>query len=101
MIEDEPRSPEQWKHDTYYKKGVSLAITTALSVFGLTQAILSFDLTQMLTYLFTVFMGIVFGLIQMSMTEDYYTGELWYYAKKIERQNTKTDMELSAAQGIC
>lgn len=101
MIEDEPRSPEQWKHDTYYKKGISLAITTALSVFGLTQAILSFDLTQMLTYLFTVFMGIVFGLIQMSMTEDYYTGELWYYAKKIERQNTKTDMELSAAQGIC
>lgn len=101
IIEDEPRSPEQWKHDTYYKKGMSLVITTALSIFGLTQAILSFDLAQMLTYLFTVFMGIIFGLIQMSMTEDYYTGELWCYAKKIERQNIKTDMELSAAQGIC
>lgn len=62
-LEEEPRSPEEWKRDTYGKKGVSLAITTALSVIGLTQAILTFDLTAMLTYLFTVFMGVVFGLI--------------------------------------
>ena len=100
MLEDEPRSPEEWKRDTYGKKGVSLAITTALSAIGLTQAVLTFDLTAMLTYIFTVFMGVIFGLIQMNATEDYHTGELWRYAKKIEKLY-QSNSEVPAGEGVC
>lgn len=41
--EKPPRSPNQWRKQTYGRKGVFLFITSILSVFALTQAILTFD----------------------------------------------------------
>lgn len=66
-----PRSPKEFNKKEYSKKGVMIFLTTALSTVALTQAILSFDYMSMLTYLFTIIMGLIFGIIQMKKAENY------------------------------
>lgn len=85
-----PRSPEVWTRIQYKHKGVSLIITTALGAVGITQAILVFDWITMLSYLFTIIMGLAFGWVQMGSAEEYWTGEYWQYAKEIERKNKES-----------
>ena len=88
-----PRGPEVWTREQYRRKGIIIFITTALSTVALTQAILSFDWMAMLTYLFTIIMGLIFGVLQMKTAEEYWTDEFWRYAKKIqqEREAQKND----------
>lgn len=85
-----PRSPSKYNRDIYGKKGITIFATSLLSAVGLTQAVLTFDWVSMLTYLFTVVMGIVFGILQMNQTELYYTDEYLRYAKKV-----KADLEMA------
>lgn len=84
------RSPGEYLRATYGKKGATIFITSVLSAVGLTQAVLTFDWISMLTYFFTILMGIIFGILQMNQTEEYWTMEYWKYAKK-----TKEAMELA------
>lgn len=77
--------PEEWIKKTYSKKLVAVFCTSVLSAVGLTQAVLTFDWIAMLTYLFTITMGVIFGILQMNAAEEYWTSEFWYYAKDIER----------------
>lgn len=81
-----PRSPEMWSRRQYGRKATIIAITTALATVALTQAILTFDWVSMLTYLFTIVMGLVMGVLQMKQAEIYWTGEFWEYAKQVERE---------------
>jgi hypothetical protein len=84
-----PRGPVEWTVLQYKQKGITIFITTALSTVALTQAILSFDWMAMLTYLFTIIMGLIFGIMQMKTAEEYWTDEFWQYAKKVERDYNK------------
>lgn len=81
-----PRGPEAWTKKQYGTKGVTIFATTIFSAVGLTQAILTFDWISMLTYIFTIIMGIIFGVIQMNNAELYWTEEYWKYAKMVERE---------------
>lgn len=81
-----PRSPRRWNAEQYGKKGVLIFFSTALATIALTQAILTFDWVSMLTYLFTVTMGIIFGILQMKRAEEYWTDEYYRYAKLIEKK---------------
>lgn len=81
-----PKSPEVWSRQVYGKKGVTVFCTSLLSTVGLTQAVLTFDFVSMFTYLFTITMGIIFGILQMNEAENYWTREFWRYAKKIEKE---------------
>lgn len=85
-----PRSPALWNKQQYGQKGVTIFITTSLSTIALTQAMLTFDWMAMLTYLFTIIMGLIFGIMQMKTAEDYWTDEFWQYAQQVKR-----DMELA------
>jgi hypothetical protein len=85
-----PRSPNAWNRQQYGQKGVTIFITTSLSTVALTQAMLTFDWMSMLTYLFTIIMGLIFGIMQMKTAEDYWTDEFWQYAQKVKR-----DLELA------
>lgn len=78
--------PNEWTRKQYRGKGISLAITTLLGAVALTNAILAFNLVTMVTYLFTIIMGIIFGFIQMGTAENYWTGEYWEYAIYIRDQ---------------
>ena len=84
-----PRGPVEWTMLQYKQKGITIFLTTALSTVALTQAILSFDWMAMLTYLFTIIMGLIFGIMQMKTAEEYWTDEFWQYAKKVERDYNK------------
>ena len=86
-----PLSPRQWATQQYGTKGVSIFISSALSVIALTQAVLTFDWIAMLTYLFTILMGLIFGILQMKKTEEYWTIEYLEYAHYIENQQKSTE----------
>ena len=58
-----PRSPKEWNSKEYGTKGITVFVTSMLSAIGLTQAVLMFDWVSMLTYLFTIIMGVIFGVI--------------------------------------
>ena len=81
-----PKSPNKWNSQQYIKKGSTIFITTGLSTIALTQAILTFDYVSMLTYLFTIVMGLIFGILQMKTAEEYWTDEYLQYALMIERE---------------
>jgi hypothetical protein len=89
--ENAPRSPEEWAKSCYGKKGLAVFATSIISAVGLTQAVLTFDWISMLTYLFTVLMGIIFGVLQMNQTEVYWTQEYWAYAQSVENQTSNNE----------
>ena len=80
------RSPEEFVRSSYLKKGTTVFITTLLGAFSLGQALLVFDLIMFLTYLFTIIMGLIFGVLSMKSAEIYWTDELWHYAKKKQKE---------------
>lgn len=88
-----PRAPSEYMHTIYGKKSVTIFVTTLLSAIGLTQAVLTFDWISMLTYFFTILMGLIFGVIQMNETEQYWTEEYWCYAKKIEKDMAEAEKQ--------
>lgn len=92
--EHAPRSPRKWNAEQYGKKGVTIFITTALATVALTQAMLTFDWVSMLTYLFTIIMGLIFGVLQMKTAENYWTDEFYRYAIIVkETQEEEKNLE--------
>lgn len=75
-----PRSPKRYLSRSYLTKGGSIAIGSVVSTLALTQAILTFDYVSLFTYLFTIVMGVVFGVLQMKSDEIYWTTEYYEYA---------------------
>ena len=89
--EHEPQSPQKWQALQYGKKGTTIFISSALSVVALGQAMLTFDWVAMLAYVFTIALGVIFGIMQMKKAEAYWTSEFYEYAlKKQQEQDTAT-----------
>lgn len=83
MISDEkyiPKSPEQYLKKQYGTKVTTIIFSTILACISLTNAILTFDIISFLTYVFTIIMAIVFGVITMKNNEAYWTTEFYQYA---------------------
>lgn len=89
-----PRSPHKFNSQAYGRKGTTIFLTSALATVALTQAILAYDWMAMLTYLFTIIMGIVFGILQMKNAEEYWTVEYPRYAKMILAEVEKPDVSM-------
>ena len=83
-----PQSPETYFHNLYRKKGLTVFFTSLVSAIGLTQAILAYDLVSMLTYLVTIVIGIITGILTMNATEDFWTSEYYEYAIYVKTQKT-------------
>lgn len=91
-------SPKEFISKLYRNKGITNVITSALSVFGLTSAILTFDWISMLTYLFTIVFGLIFGWITMNNVEEYWTDT--YYRRYLRDKKIEENMELSKNEHI-
>ena len=89
-----PRSPQKWQALQYGKRGTKIFISSAMSVVALGQAILSFDWVSMLAFLFTIAMGVVFGVLQMKKAEAYWTDEFYRYAIMIKEEEAKKPEEI-------
>jgi predicted PurR-regulated permease PerM len=82
--EFKPRSPGQWAKRTYGGKGTSIAVGSIISVIGIGNAVLTYNVTSLLSYAITIVFGVVFGIFQMKATELYFTTEYYEYAKEVE-----------------
>ena len=89
MKEYIPRNPRKWNAQQYLTKGFTIFLTSVLATVALTQAVLTFDWMSMLTYLFTIIMGLIFGVLQMKSAEDYWTDEFYRYALNVQEQTNK------------
>ena len=98
--EHKPKSPAQWNAAQYGKKGTTIFLSSAMSVVAIGQAVLSYDWATALAYLFTLGMGIIFGIMQMKKAETYWTTEYYEYAlmkkhmeeeQQIAEQSEQTD----------
>lgn len=69
------RSPRQWNAQQYGKKGVTVIVTSLLSGFVLTQAVLTYDWVALISYIITLTIGIVFGIMQMFANYNYWVEE--------------------------
>ena len=87
---------QQWR-----KKGTSLAISSILSSFLLTECIVNFDLTNFLTYLFTIGGAVAFGYLTMMNNEDYWTTEFPIYVDILfEKINSETLSETLSENNV-
>jgi hypothetical protein len=89
-----PQDPRVIESKSYLKKSITLVITSLASTFMISQAILSFDWIQMISYFITIVLGIVFGLNQQANMEELWSEDYLKYAKYKEKQNEK-NMEIS------
>lgn len=89
LKELKPKSPAERHREVYGKKGITIFVTSLLSAIGLTQAVLSFDLVSMLTYLFTIILGLIFGILAMNDEEEYWTVEYLWYAQELQKTNAE------------
>jgi len=79
----QPRSPKKFLSGEYSKKGITIFVCTCISLVVLTQAILTFDWMALITYLVTVVMGVVFGVMEMVKVQTYWKTEFALYADKL------------------
>lgn len=79
--EYKPQSPKSFFTHEYGKKIPMLLLTTALSLFAFAPAVLAFDLVTFMTYLFTITIALVFGILEMFRVENYYEREFLIYAE--------------------
>ena len=84
------RSPKQFFRREYGGKAISLFITSALSVFSLGQAILSFNLITLISYLITMSIGVIASYLEMKKVEEFWIEEYYQFAhQEVERQKQK------------
>lgn len=84
-----PLSPEEWLKKEYTTKGISIAITSILSCIVLSQVILSFDITIFISFLLTLLIGLVFGVMQLFKSENFWSQDYYDYAIYVMVQHNK------------
>lgn len=94
-----PMGPREWLKQQYGQKGTTIFVTSVLSAFTLSQALLTYDYITAISYFITLTLGVVFGILQMTKAEEYWTGEFYDYAKKIEKEFKEKEALANANQG--
>ena len=91
-----PISPFTLERNAYLKKGGTVLLTTALSLFALPSLVLQFSLVSFLSVLFSMIMAIAFGIMAMRETEKRWTVQLQEYVDYIDsitNSNSGVDMD--------
>ena len=78
-----PRSLSQLNKREYGIKGITIFLSSILATFALGEAILTYNYVKLLTYIFVIAMGIIFGILEMKKYEEYYVGEYLDYAEMV------------------
>ena len=84
--------PKEFFKRLYRNKGTKVFFSSLLSVIAFSNALLTFDWISMLTYLFTIITGCIYGWITMINVETYWIEDYYKLALKeqkiqIEKQN--------------
>lgn len=84
-----PLSPEEWQAREYRNKGISLGITSVLGCVILSQVVLSFDVIIFISYILTLAIGLIFGLLQLGKSEQFWSLDYFDYAVYTLKQYNK------------
>lgn len=76
----QPLSPQEFYKKIYGKKSIMIFLSTALATVALSQAIITYDTANLITYIFTIIMAVITGLGQMKKVESYYLNDYINYA---------------------
>ena len=80
-------SPVKYHASVYTRKGLSLVVTSFLSLLVFGEAILRLDYVALISYAITLIIGIVFGILQMKDEEYYWTSTFLTYAKQQKQED--------------
>lgn len=85
-----PISPHRYKIQTRGIKGLTLSISMTITAFMVIEAILTYNLSVLVAYGFTIFMSIITGIFQMQKASTYWTEEFprWvdYYIEQLKEE---------------
>lgn len=87
-------SPFRLERTAYMKKGGTILLTTALSLFALPSLVLQFSLINFLSVLFSMIMALAFGVMAMRETEKRWTIQLTEYVEYVEETQKQNDRVL-------
>lgn len=87
-----PYSPQQFLGREYGRKGAMIFITSCLSAFALTQAVLTFDVATFISYVITIIFGLIFGILEMKKCEEYWSITYIQYAKYYQKKKIEEEM---------
>lgn len=87
-----PRSPRQVLSKAYATKGVTLFISVFTALIGLSQAILTYNYVELLSYIITIIMSLGFGWSHMAKMEEYWCYEFLDYAERTNSDNNNVDI---------
>ena len=79
------KSPWELERGAYLKKGGTVLISTAMSLFALPSLVLQSSLINFLSVLFSMIMAVAFGVMQMRDTEDRWTKDLTNYVEYLKQ----------------
>lgn len=79
-----PRSPNKFKSQQWITKGTMIFLSSLGATFVFTNVILKYDLVQLLVYIFTIVMGVIFGYLTQRKNELYWRHEYLDYALREE-----------------
>lgn len=93
------KSPKEYFRGLYLSKGTTQFITAILSAFSLCQAALVFDLITFISYSITIFLGLIFGVLNMKSVEEYWTGDYYIFAH--QQYNTAQNKQKETTTNDC
>lgn len=86
-----PLSPSRYKVKTYGLKALTLSINSVLLAFVVMEMVFTYNYMLLISYLISMIMAVIGGVMQMKKAEIYWTEEfpLWvdYHILKIEKEN--------------
>lgn len=95
-----PLSPEKFFAREYGKKIPTVFLMSVVSLIAFGPMLLVFDFAVFLSYLFTVIMAIVFGILEMKKVEGYFTFDLLKYAYYVEEIKKVADRHVETTQRL-
>lgn len=94
-----PMSPEERRKKMFSKKIIITVLTSLISI-ALTEAILKYNLADLIAYTISMLMAVVFGILSMADQEKYWVEEFYDYAITIrdeeEAKEKKKQAEIKA-----
>ena len=92
-----PLSPEEWLRKEYKNKGISITVSSVLSCIVLSQVVLTFDFIVFISFLLTLIIGLVFGIMALFKSEHFWSLDYFDYAIYIMNQH---NLELPEEQKL-
>ena len=88
-----PMSPKEYDKHVYTKKGTTIFLMSILGLVALSDLVLRYSPSILISYGVTWVMGIIFGILQMKKKENYFLTEYYDYAVMYSQEQNKEEQK--------